>query len=186
MGSLALAKDRHRDTRSFAWIDDARRDAWHAARTWLRHPGFALAAVVTLGLGVGASTAIFSVAYGVSLRPLPYPEPDRLVRIYEANLANGRLKEDVSEGAFHAWREGAASIEAAALYSKGGTRFLAGSRQQSATTMSVSPAFFAVLGAHPIWGQDSSRRRHIRALLPTTKPSCRTPPGSGSSAAGVM
>ena len=152
MGSVAHAKDSHRDARSFAWIDDARRDAWHAARTWLRHPGFALAVVVTLGLGVGASTAIFSVAYGVSLRPLPYPEPDRLVRIYEANLANGRLKEDVSDGAFQAWREGAGSIEATALYSKVGTRFLAGSRQQTVTSMSVSPAFFDVLGARPILG----------------------------------
>ena len=92
------------------------------------------------------------MAYGVSLRPLPYPEPDRLVRIYEANLANGRLKEDVSEGAFQAWREGAGSIEATALYSKGGTRFLAGSRQQTVTSMSVSPAFFDVLGARPILG----------------------------------
>ena len=159
MGSVAHAKDLHRDARSFAWIDDARRDAWHAARTWLRHPGFALAVVVTLGLGVGASTAIFSVAYGVSLRPLPYPESDRLVRIYEANLANGRLKEDVSDGAFQAWREGAGSIEATALYSKVGTRFLAGSRQQTVTSMSVSPAFFDVLGARPILDRDSSRRR---------------------------
>jgi predicted permease len=152
IGSVALAKDLHRDARSFAWVDDARRDAWYAIRTLLRNPGFAVAVVVTLALGIGASTAIFSVAYGVSLRPLPYPEPDRLVRIYEANLANGRLKEDVSDGAFHAWREGARSIEAAALYSKSATRFLAGSLDRSATTMSVSPAFFDVLGARPILG----------------------------------
>jgi putative ABC transport system permease protein len=152
MGSVALAKDLHRDARSFVWFDDAHRDLSYAVRTFLRRPGFALAVVVTVALGIGASTAIFSVVYGVSLRPLPYLQPDRLVRIYEANPASGELKQDVSDGAFHAWREGAPSIEAAALYSKRGTRFLAGSREQPATTMSVSPAFFDVLGVHPLLG----------------------------------
>jgi dienelactone hydrolase len=66
MGSVAHAKDLHRDARSFAWIEDARRDAWHAVRTLRRTPGFAVAVVVTLGLGIGASTAISAVAYGVS------------------------------------------------------------------------------------------------------------------------
>lgn len=85
-----------------------------AFRSLRRRPAFAAAAIVTLALGIGASTAIISVAYGVSLRPLSYREPDRLIRIYEANQANGKLKEDVSIGAFHEWRVGAALIESAA------------------------------------------------------------------------
>ena len=80
-----------------------------------RSPAFAAAAVATLALGIGAATAIFSVAYGVSLRPLPYPQPDRIVRIYEANPANGQPRHDVSIGTFHEWREGAPSLESAAL-----------------------------------------------------------------------
>ena len=66
-----------------------RHDLGYALRMLVRNPGFAIAAIATLALGIGASTAIVSVAYGVSARPLPYPNPDRLVRIYEASPAMG-------------------------------------------------------------------------------------------------
>jgi len=59
-----------------AWLDDAARDVRYAVRGLIRRPGFSIAAIATLALGIGAATAIFSVAYGVSLRPLPYPRPD--------------------------------------------------------------------------------------------------------------
>ena len=91
------------------------RDLHFAARALRRQPAFVAAAVVTLALGIGAATAIFSVAYGVSLRPLPYPDSSRIVRIYEANLANGQPRQDVSVGTFHEWREGVPSLESAAL-----------------------------------------------------------------------
>jgi predicted permease len=123
-----------------------------AFRSLRRRPGFMAAAVATLALGIGASTAIFSVAYGISLRPLPYPRADRLIRVYEASPANGKAREDVSVGAFHEWREGASSIESAALYAKPNTRFLAGGDQQAVRMMSVSPAFFDVVGARPLLG----------------------------------
>ena len=123
-----------------------------ALRGLRRRPGFTAAAVVTLALGIGASTAIFSVAYGVSLRPLPYPDADRLIRIYEAKPAESQLQHDVSVNAFHAWREGAPSIESAAMFSKAGTRILANTDSQALTLMSVSPGFFDVLGVKPLVG----------------------------------
>jgi putative ABC transport system permease protein len=133
-------------------LEGAGQDLRLAFRSMGHRPGFAAAALATLALGIGASTAIFSVAYGVSLRPLPYPEPNRLVRIYEANPANGQLEQDVSQGAFHGWREGAPSIEAAALFTKRRSRFLAGANPQPITTMAVSPAFFDVLAVRPMLG----------------------------------
>jgi putative ABC transport system permease protein len=60
-----------------------------AVRGLARRPGFSAAAIATLALGIGASTAIFSVAFGVSLRPLPYGAPDRLIRVYEATRRAG-------------------------------------------------------------------------------------------------
>jgi putative ABC transport system permease protein len=65
------------------WLDEVRRDVLYAARGLARNLGFAITAVVTLALGIGATTAVFSVVNAVLLRPLPYPDSDRLVRIVE-------------------------------------------------------------------------------------------------------
>jgi putative ABC transport system permease protein len=123
-----------------------------AFRVLARSRGFTAASIVTLALGIGASTAIFSVAYGVAVRPLPYPDPGRLVRIYEANPAQAKPKHEVSVGTFHAWREGVPSIESIAMYGTPGARFLAGSDAPPVRTRSVSPAFFDVLGVAPMLG----------------------------------
>src|SRR4029434_9089150 len=79
LGSSAHAKDLHRDARSFAWLDDLRRDLSHGGRSLARHPGFAAVAVITLALGIGANTAIFSVVNSGLLKPLPFADPERIV-----------------------------------------------------------------------------------------------------------
>jgi putative ABC transport system permease protein len=82
-GGVEQAKDRHRDARSFVWLDDARRDLQYAVRSLRRTPGFASVAVATLAIGIGATTAIFSVVQAVLLRPLPFPHADQIVELYE-------------------------------------------------------------------------------------------------------
>jgi predicted permease len=124
-----------------------------ASRGLLARPGFFSAAVATLALGMGASTAIFSVAYGVSVRPLPYPDAESLVRIYEANPAKNQLAHDVSVGAFDAWRMAATSLVELALFSKSRGRTVAGGDGARIITMTVSPAFFDVLGVRPMLGR---------------------------------
>src|SRR6266536_6564765 len=82
-GGVALARDLHRDARSFVWLDDIRRDLQYAARTLRKNPGFAPTAVLTLALGIGANTAIFSLINSLLLRPLPVAHPEQLVLVYD-------------------------------------------------------------------------------------------------------
>src|SRR5262245_56989681 len=105
MGSVALANDLHRDARSFAWIDDMRQDLRFAARMLVRSPGFAAVVIFTMALSIGATTTLFSLAYGVLMRPLPWPEPDRLVRLQETRGGQiSRVPWTMSNAAYLAWR----------------------------------------------------------------------------------
>ena len=153
LGHLTLCRLRELlGARGFGFLRGTGDDLRDAARGVRRARGFAAAAVLLVALGIGTSTAIFSVAHGVAFQPLPYPDPDRIIRIFEANPASGKLREDVSEPAFHEWRQGAPSLEAAALLTDVRASFLEGQEQQPVVTMSVSPAFFRVLGVQPALG----------------------------------
>jgi putative ABC transport system permease protein len=135
------------------WIDGLVQDLRIGLRALKRQPGFSLAAICTFALGIGAATAIFSVAYGIAFRPLPYPAADRLVRIYESNRATAEPKLLVSEGVFHAWREEVTPLERLALFGPARMRFTSGDSPQPITMMAVSPAFFDVLGVGPVHGR---------------------------------
>jgi hypothetical protein len=112
IGSVPLTKDLHRDARSFAWLDDARQDLRFAARMLVRSPGFAAVVVFTMALSIGATTTLFSLAYGVLIRPLPWPEPDRLVRLQETRGGSvSRVPWTMSNAAYLAWREQPATVE---------------------------------------------------------------------------
>ncbi|MBY0497691.1 MAG: ABC transporter permease [Cyanobacteria bacterium] len=82
-GGVEQAKEHQRDARSFRWIADLRQDITYGARSFARSPGFTIAAVLTLALGIGAATTIFGALYFIGLRPLPYADPDRIMRVFE-------------------------------------------------------------------------------------------------------
>src|SRR5690349_306491 len=77
-GGVEQTKERQRDARSFRWLESVQRDVAYAFRSLRRSPAFSIAAILTLSIGVGASTAIYSIVDTILLRPLPYPDGDRL------------------------------------------------------------------------------------------------------------
>lgn len=89
-GNTTLLQEDRRAMQSILTIDAIRGDLAYAARTLCKNPGFAAAAVITLALGIGANTAIFSICNAVLFKPLPYAEPDRIVTLWE-RMRNGKL-----------------------------------------------------------------------------------------------
>lgn len=123
-----------------------------AARHLFRYPSFSAVVVATLALGIGACTLIFSVVKGVLLDPLPYPEPERIVRLLQIN-ENGRAADNISEPNFSDLKRQSRSFAALARYSAGVQPVSAGSEAARAQTASVSAEFFDVVGIRPVLGR---------------------------------
>src|SRR5689334_7263894 len=80
LGGVEQTKELHRETRAFAWLEDLKRDLRYATRTLAKSPAFTATVVLILAIGIGANTAMFSVLNGVVLKPLNYPDADRIIR----------------------------------------------------------------------------------------------------------
>ena len=146
-------------------------DVRYAVRVMARTPSFAVAVVSVLALGIGANTAIFSLVNAVLLRPLPFDEPERLVRIY-TKTPGGRLFE-LSPGKFYDWQRDARSFEGMAIYPCCGLRQFALTGTGAARAVSVTSAsagFFEIARARPALGrvfrpdEDTPGGKHVVVL----------------------
>ena len=126
-------------------------DARIGLRLLARSPGFAAVAVLTLALGIGANTAIYSVLDAVLLRPLPYPNPDRLMIVSET-LENGN-QNSVSGGAYLDWRSGQTQFDALMLSGRVSYNLRAGAIPERLSGMEVTHEFLDVLGIAPLLGR---------------------------------
>ncbi len=128
------------------------RDLRYVARSLARSPGFFVVTVLTLGLGIAATTAIFSVVNGVLLRPLPYPQPDRIVQLFQVDKDGKRMS--VSEPNFRDWKGETRSFSAMALASVATTVTVNGlSEPARASATMVTRDFFTVFGLKPLLGR---------------------------------
>ncbi len=114
-GNLTTLRDQARNTWNWLWLEILVRDVKYGVRTLARTPGFSVLAVVVMGLGIGANVALFTVVHSVLLKPLPFKDQDRLVRLFEAN-SQGIFQDNVlAGGTFAAWQSRATSFEAMAI-----------------------------------------------------------------------
>ena len=129
------------------------RDTRHAVRLLLRNPGLSLVAVLTFALGIGVNTAVFSVFNGVILRPLPYPEPDRIAMIWMDNRRQG-IKEDItSYPTFADWRAQSTSFAHMAAFTQSAFNLTGADEPERLRGAEATASFFDVMGVRPIVGR---------------------------------
>src|SRR5437879_5542352 len=152
-GNTTLLKEDTRSVDIIGWLDECARDSRFALRKLQRSPGFAAVAVLTLALGIGANTAIFSVVDAVLLRPLPYPEPDRLVRIWESSIKYDSPRNVVNPFNFLDWHDHAESFGSMAAISGLMTNLSFQGQPVAVQGMQVTPEFFSTLRIPPLLGR---------------------------------
>ncbi len=129
-------------------------DIRYGARQLLRSPGFTAVAVLTLALGIGANTAIFSVVNGMLLAPLPYSEPDQLVQLNATNPAQGWDDVDVSPVEVEQWRAQSRLLEGIAPHNNTSLTLIGQGEPARLSALAVSHSFFPVLRVQPALGRN--------------------------------
>jgi predicted permease len=153
LGGIEQVKEQVREVHIGNWLDSVISDCGYGVRQLHKNPGFAAVAVLTLALGIGANTAIFSVVYAVLLKPLPYTNPDQLFTAFQANKQQGIAEAGCSYPNFEEWRvqnhvfSELAGIDAHQLT-------LTGRGEPSVVNTSVvTPELFALLDVKPLAGR---------------------------------
>src|SRR6185369_13356738 len=136
---------------SYAHWDILLQDLRYTLRSLLRSPGFTLTAIVVTGLGIGATTAAFSITDRVLLNPFDFADSDRLVQIWQQTP--GYTQVQLSPPNFYDWKKSSTSFEAMAAYSGTAYTYITGGEPQRLEGTAVMPEFFRILGVQPEIGR---------------------------------
>jgi predicted permease len=152
-GGIEQTKEICREERGVNVVHAVLQDLRLGARVLRKNPGFTAIAVITLALGIGANGAIFSVVNAILLRPLPYPKPTQLVRLWESDPSRGYFRNVVNPFNFLDWRDNAKSFQSMAAIEVLMVNLNAQGQPIAVQAMEVSPDFFSVLEIPPILGR---------------------------------
>ena len=152
LGGVEQTKEIYRERRGLPMIETLLQDLRFGARMLTRNPGFTAVAILTLALGIGATTAIFSVVYGVLLRPLPYRDSNRIMAVFEINSEGHRAH--LADPNFDDFRDQNRSFQAIAKYGANIVSVSGASQPTRTSVANVSPDFLKVFGIRPILGKD--------------------------------
>ena len=153
LGSVLLIEERGRDVWRWTLVEDAIADVRYALRQLRRAPSFAVATILTLALGIGANTAVFSIVNALMLRPLPFPEPDRLVAVQSFDRRGGGHATNLSYPTFFDFRNENRGFDAIACYRDDGATLSGRGAALHVSSAVVSSEFFTVLGIQPALGR---------------------------------
>ena len=152
MGGIEQQKERSRDMRRVNLIEDLVRDLQYGNRVLAKSPVFTSVAVLTLALGIGANTAIFSVVNELLLRPLPFRDAERIVMLWEVT-PEGRHQNTTSRANFRNWREQSTAFEEMAAFSDQRLSLTGDGDPEEVSVQLATPELFPVLGVNPILGR---------------------------------
>jgi predicted permease len=163
-GGIENVKESVRDQRGLPWLGRAWNDVCHGLRTLRKRPGFTMVAVLTLGLGIGSTTAIFSVVYGVLIRPLPYPNADKLVSLRHTapGLALGYPADTLGSAAsmYLTYRDQNRSFDHLGLWVDSEITLTGLGEPEQIRALAVTDGTFEALGVQPAIGRGFSESEH--------------------------
>ena len=160
LGNLTLVAEEMYQMNGFAWIDGLTQDLRYAFRQVRRSAGFSMVVVVTLGLGIGGTTAVFSVTEGVLLAPLPFEQPGQLVRFYQQEPDNSATRHYLAGTHFKSVRDSASSFESVAAvhnYSEIGRDLVKDGQAQRLRVLEVTSGYFQTLRSGSLRGPGFER-----------------------------
>ena len=153
-GNETRIREEMRDMWTFMWIETAWRDVRHALRGLWRNPGFTIIAILTLAIGIGANTAVFSVVDGILIKPLAYPDADRLIGVWQtAPGSNGASAFNCSPSMYFTYREESQTFQYFGLAATGGASVTGLGEPEQVRNMGTTYGTLQALGVQPIIGR---------------------------------